>query len=446
MNNDYENLDEELENENLSEEIDEQPDSDYQNQLEDDEVSEQEIPNIPNTSDQPNEQNNQNSSNYMKEIAKSTAITGATALGVNSFNKFSRTNLGRSLITKGQNTLNTLNQSNNPLAKLAANKANRMINPLKGIANNNPLPPVGAGGLNPLQKKDAPAGNSSLGAKAQGLGGLLNGKGNASSALSGLMGGKKGGTAALLGSKKMLIIKLKIIGAFAALLAAMFGFLFIWFVIDGDEQGILDLTDFGFDDNSVENVSYDSVDDFLNTDHDQLPKSLIDTIGYDDIVFLTDRINSVNTGKCSGYNVAGVLLTLIDGMGKLGYKLPYGIPASEYQIVNQEWGKTIDNNVIGFNEYTLIDWALTTAGINNPVTSIEGYNDRDEQIDLVYSTAGDLVINNDKGYIIAGSTGEKVTLVYIDEEGVTYKVLTYQELANYTVIDMSSYYSANCKN
>ena len=35
---------------------------------------------------------------------------------------------------------------------------------------------------------------------------------------------------------------------------------------------------------------------------------------------------------------------------------------------------------------------------------------------------------------------------HIDASGLGYKKYTYQELTSYTVIDMSSYYSANCKN
>ena len=157
MNNDYETLDEELENENLSEEVSEQSD------VESEDLPENNI-NEPNIAKKPN---NQYSSDPMKELAKSAAITAATAVGANAYNKFSRTNLGRNLITKGQNTLNALNQSNNPLAKLAANKANRMINPLKGIANNNPLSSASPGSSSPLSPKDGLTGNSPLGAKAQ---------------------------------------------------------------------------------------------------------------------------------------------------------------------------------------------------------------------------------------------------------------------------------------
>lgn len=441
MNNDYENLDEELENNNLSEEIDEQSESDYQNQLDNNDIGEQDTP---YTSNQPN---NQYSSNPMKELAKSTATTGATAIGANAYNKFSRTSLGRNLISKGQNTLNALNQSNNPLAKLAANKVNRMVNPLRGISNNNPTSTSAqVSDSNPLQKKDDLPNKESLGEQKHGLNNLLKSKGNTKNALSGLIGDKKGGAASFLGKKKFLLLKLKIIGVLLGILAILFIFLFIWFEIDGDEQKILEMTKWTIEDKPSQNGSFDSLDDYLNNDHEILSKSLMAAVGYDEINYLSDRIKNVNTGRCNGFNVVSVLVTLIDGMGKLGYKLPYGTPSNEYKIIDPDWGKTIDNNVIGLNEYSLIDWALTTAGINNPVTSIEGYNERDKQIDLVYSHMGDLVINNNKGYIVLGSTGEKITLAYIDEAGLTYKVFTYQELANYTVIDMGSYYSANCKN
>ena len=124
MNDDFETLDEELENENVSEEIDESLDDENDTQLEENNIN---YHDISNSSEQ---SNNQNLSNSMKELAKSTAITGTTAIDANAYNKFSQTNLGRNLISKGQNTLNAINQSNNPLAKIAANKANLMLNPL----------------------------------------------------------------------------------------------------------------------------------------------------------------------------------------------------------------------------------------------------------------------------------------------------------------------------
>ena len=123
----------------------------------------------------------------------------------------------------------------------------------------------------------------------------------------------------------------------------------------------------------------------------------------------------------------------------------FGI-SSEYKVIDPDWGKTIDGNIVGLNEYGLINWAINSANINNPITNIRDYNDRSNIIDLAYGNPGNLVINEDKAYIIVQNTGENVTVAYIDASGLGYKKYTYQELTSYTVIDMSSYYSANCKN
>ena len=79
MNDDFETLDEELENENLSEEIDESLDDENDTQLEENNIN---YHDISNSSEQ---SNNQNLSNSMKELAKSTAITGTTAIDANAY-------------------------------------------------------------------------------------------------------------------------------------------------------------------------------------------------------------------------------------------------------------------------------------------------------------------------------------------------------------------------
>ena len=441
MNDDFETLDEELENENLSEEIDESHEDVNDEQLEENNIN---YPDISNSSEQ---SNNQNLSNPMKELAKSTAITGATAIGTNAYNKFSQTNLGRNLISKGQNTLNSLNQSNNPLAKIAANKANRMINPLRGISNNNSTPSTDStDGLNNLPKKDELPSKDSVEEKAQGVNNILKGKSDTTNALSGLIGGKKGGASSILGNKKLFLLKLKLIGILVGILGIVFVFLFIWFVIDGDEQNFLELTNWNISSNPSQNGTVSSDTNFEEKNNEVLSTSLGEKIGEDGINELIEKINNAGNNKCDGTNVAQKAVTLIDEIGKKGYKIPYSNSISEYKVIDPDWGKTIDGNIVGLNEYSLINWAINSANINNPITNISDYNDRSNIIDLAYGNPGNLVINEDKAYIIVQNTGENVTVAYIDTNGLDYKKYSYQELANYTVIDMSSYYSANCKN
>lgn len=441
MNDDFEILDEELENENLSEEIDEKLEDVNDEQLEENRIN---YPDISNSSEH---SNNQNLSNPMKELAKSTAITGTTAIGANAYNKFSQTNLGRNLISKGQNTLNVLNQSNNPLAKIATNKANRMINPLRGISNNNSTPnPDSADGLNNLPKKDELPSKDSIDAKSQGVNNILKGKGDTNNALSGLIGGKKRGASSILGNKKLLLLKLKLIGILVGILGVVFVFLFIWFVIDGDEQNFLELTNWNISSNPSQNGTVSSDTNFEEKNNEVLSTSLGEKIGEEGINEITDKINNAGNNQCNGINVAQKIVTLIDEIGKKGYKIPYSNISSEYKVIDPDWGKTIDGNMVGLNEYSLINWAINSANINNPITNISDYNDRSNIIDLAYGNPGNLVINEDKAYIIVQNTGANVTVAYIDASGLDYKKYTYQELKSYTVIDMSSYYSANCKN
>ena len=49
-------------------------------------------------------------------------------------------------------------------------------------------------------------------------------------------------------------------------------------------------------------------------------------------------------------------------------------------------------------------------------------------------------------YIILQNTGDNVTVAFIDNNGASYKKYTYNDLTSYSIVDMSSYYSANCKN
>lgn len=441
MNDDFENLDEELEQENLSEEIDESLDDVNDEQLEENNIN---YPDISNTSEQ---SNNQNLSNPMKELAKSTAITGTTAIGANAYNKFSQTNLGRNLISKGQNTLNALNQSNNPLAKIAANKANRMINPLRGISNNNSTPNTDStNGLNNLPKKDELSSKDSIEKKSQGINNILKAKGDTNNALSGLIGGKKGGASSILGNKKLFLLKLKLIGILVGILGIVYVFLFIWFVIDGDEQNFLELTNWNISSNPSQNGTVSSDTNFEKKNNEVLSTSLGEKIGEEGINELIEKINNAGNNKCDGINVAQKVVTLIDEVGKKGYKIPYSNISSEYKVIDPDWGKTIDGNVVGLNEYSLINWTINSANINNPITNISDYNDRSNIIDLAYGNPGNLIINEDKAYIIVQNTGENVTVAYIDANGLDYKKYSYQELTSYTVIDMSSYYSANCKN
>lgn len=448
MDDDFETLDDVLENDNFSEETNESLEDINDEQLEKNNANE---PNKSKSSTQPN---SISSFDPMKELAKSAAITGATALGVNAYNKFSKTNLGRNLISKGQNTLNALNQSNNPLAKIAANKANRMMNPLRGISNNNPTPSAGSTtDSNNLAKKDelpnkdkeSKDAKDSKDNKTQGLNNLLKGKGDKANALSGLIDGKKGG-ASFLGNKKLLLLKLKLIGGFVSAFVIVFLFLFIWFVIDGDEQNFLELSNWNIDSTSDQNENVSSDTNFSSDGKEALSTSLIEKIGEDGISELTEKINNAGNNKCDGINVAKKLVTLIDEIGKKGYKIPYSSNTSEYKVIDPDWGKTVDGNVVGLNEYSIINWAINSANINNPITNINDYNDISNIIDLVYGNSGDLVINNDKAYIIIQNTGENITLAYIDSNGLDYKKNTYNELSSFNVIDMSTYYSTNCKN
>lgn len=441
MKDDFDNFDEEIEN--LSEEISEQPEADYIEENND---------NIVNNSNASEQANTQNTSNPMKEIAKSAAITGIAATKVAAYNKFKQTNLGKMLMTKGSSPLGGL--QNNNLGKFSASKINRMINPMKGIASPFKKPMVNLNDDNGLSDANSPKPNSGLnnpltnsllskGDSQGGLNKLLKGGqgGNFASLL-----GKKAKGGSFLGNKKFLILKLKIIGIFLAILGIVFIFLFIWNVIDGDEQNLLELTNWNMDTttNTNENVSSDT--NFSNNDSEVLSVGLGEKIGEDGVNELITKINNAGNNKCDGVNVAKKLVALIDEVGKKGYKIPYSNYSNGYKVIDPEWGKNIDGNIVGLNEFGLIDWAINSANINNTVNNISEYNDRTNIIDLEYGNPGDMVINGDKAYLILQNTGDNVTVAYIDSDGVSYKNYTYKDLSSYSVVDMSSYYSTNCNN
>lgn len=444
MKDDFDNFDEEIEN--LPEEISEQPETNYIEENNDSMI------NNPNASEQVN---TPKQFNPMGELAKSTAITGVTASKANAYNKFTQTNLGKSLMMKGSSPLSGL--QNNNLNKFSANKINRMLNPMKGLPSpfNKSMSNVnGISNNNGVPESDLPKPNSALnnpltnnslsnGDSQGGLNKLL--KGNQSGNIASLFGKKSTG-GSFLGKKKLLILKLKLIGAFLAFFGIVFIFLLIWYVIDGDEQNFLELTNWNINTNTNSNENVSSDTNFSNDDKEVLSVSLSDKIGEDGINELITKINNAGNNKCDGANVAKKLVALIDEVGKKGYKIPYSNYSNGYKVIDPDWGKNVDGNIIGLNEFGLIDWAINSANINNTFTNINEFNNRSDMIDLEYGNPGDLIINGDKAYIILQNTGDNVTVAFIDNNGASYKKYTYNDLTSYSIVDMSSYYSANCKN
>lgn len=450
MKDDFDNFDEELDSEEFAEDTNNQYEAEF---LED----------IINNSNVSEQENVQNKFDTVKEIAKSSDITNEAASRTNAYNKFTQTNLGKNLMTKGSSPLGGL--QNNSLNKLSSN---RMFNPMNNMAssfnsmsgsntlpnnnelpegntpnvnpvqNNNPLPNPGSSLNNPLANKLLPKGDGS-----SGISNILNAK--QGEKLAGFMkSGKKGGVG--LGGKKFLLLKLKIIGIFLAILGIVYIFLFIWFIIDGDEQDFLELTNWNMDTNPKQNENVSSDTNFSNNDKEVLSVSLSDKIGEDGINELITKINNAGNNKCDGANVAKKLVALIDEVGKKGYKIPYSNYSNGYKVIDPDWGKNVDGNIIGLNEFGLIDWAINSANINNTFTNINEFNNRSDMIDLEYGNPGDLIINVDKAYIILQNTGDNVTVAFIDNNGASYKKYTYNDLTSYSIVDMSSYYSANCKN
>ena len=443
MDNDYDSL--ELEPQVEEEQFDDEPieniDEENQESIDEEELDEEQET-IDNQKINPKnidyKKIDQSPDTHMRELGKATLATPSIGVGANAYNKFTQSNLGKALMNRAGNKL-PANPNNNPLNNIG--KYNQIGQYQSG--NNmetEPLPTSNALPTNPLVPK-----SSSLNTPKNPLESLITaaGKNNSTSLF-----GKKTASIPLLGKKKFLLLKLKLIGVGLAILGFMFVFILLCNVLDIDQQNFLELTTWNTSGGGTTAGTVNSDTNFSNTDKEELKNSLIDKIGEEGITELTTKINNSGNNKCDGINVANKLVTLIDEIGTKGYKIPYGNYSKDnYQIINSDWGKTSeDGSIIGLNEFGVIDWALNTANINNPATSMNDYKDRTRIIDLEYANPGDLVMFDNKAYIILQNTGTNITTAYTDTSGLTYKKYTYNDLSSSTAIDMNSYYKDNCKN
>lgn len=454
MDNDYDSLelDENIEEEQLEDE-----------QLEDEELEDEEIENLDDDSqeliDEEELDNNQEVINnqeinprskdykkidqspdaHMREVGKATLATPAIGGAANAYNKFTQSNLGKALMNHAGNKL-PINPISNPLNNVG--KFNQMgkfqagNNMSSGSlpASNSSLP------TNPLAPK-----SSSLNMPKNPLDALITAAGK--NGTSGLFG-KKTSAVAFLGKKKFLLIKLKLLGVAVGIFGIVFVFIFLCCIFDVDQQNFLELTNWNTSGNTTTSGTVSSDSNFNTSSGNTLDNSILDKIGEDSIAELTTKIINSGNNLCDGTNVANKLVSLIDSVADKGYKIPYGTYSKEdYHIVNSDWGKTNeDGSVTGLNEFGVIDWALNTANINNPANSMNDYKDRTKIIDLVYANPGDLVMFDNKAYIILQNTGTNIIVAYTDSSGLTYKKYTYNDLSSSAAIDMKSYYKDNCKN
>ena len=401
-------------------------DSDF---IEDEEILE-EIDNL--DQEMITEESNNENNESMQELGKASAATGTLGAAAPTYNKFTQSNLGKALMNHGKN-----NSYQNP------------NNNIKNRINNNRFNQFG-------KYQTGNNVNANLESTNNPLSNISNSKEPAKNILNSLIGGKEKinleGTNSpikgILGDKKFMLLKLKILGFAMFFLGIIFIFLFICNTLDIDQQNFLELTTWNTSGGGTTAGTVNSDTNFSNTDKEELKNSLIDKIGEEGITELTTKINNSGNNKCDGINVANKLVTLIDEIGTKGYKIPYGNYSKDnYQIINSDWGKTSeDGSIIGLNEFGVIDWALNTANINNPATSMNDYKDRTRIIDLEYANPGDLVMFDNKAYIILQNTGTNITTAYTDTSGLTYKKYTYNDLSSSTAIDMNSYYKDNCKN
>lgn len=449
MDNDYDSLEldenieeEQLEDEQLEDEEIENLDDDIQESIDEDGLdNNQEV--INNQEINPRSKDykkiDQSPDAHMREVGKATLATPAIGGAANAYNKFTQSNLGKALMNHAGNKL-PINPISNPLNNIG--KFNQMGKFQAGNNMSSGLLPTSNSSLpiNSLIPKSSP-----LNVPKNPFGALISatGKNGASSLF-----GKKTSKVSFLGNKKFLLLKLKLIGIGVGVLAAMFLFILICNILDVDQQNFLELTNWNTSGNTTTGETVSSESDFNASSGGTLDNSILDKIGEASIAELTTKITNSGNNLCNGTNVANKLVTLIDSIDTYGYKIPYGTYSKEdYQIINPNWGKiNEDGSVIGLNEFGVIDWALNTANINNPVININDYKDRTKIIDLVYANPGDLVMFDNKAYIILQNTGTNITVAYTDSLGLTYKKYAYNDLSSSAAIDMKSYYKDNCKN
>lgn len=371
---------------------------------------------------------------HMRELGKATLATPAIGSAANAYNKFTQSNLGTALTNRTRNnaSIKPINNSLNNIGKY--NQMGNNMNSSTLPENNSSLP------TNSLTPK-----SSSLNAPKNPLDALITAAGKSPDTS---LFGKKNSVVAFLGKKKLLLLKLKLISVGVGILAVMFVFILICNILDTDQQNFLELTNWNTSGSTSAGGTVSSESDFNTSSGSTLDNSILDKIGEAFIPELATKITNSGNNLCSGTNVANKLVTLIDSIDTYGYKIPYGNYSKEdYKIINPDWGKTnADGSIVGLNEFGVIDWALNTANINNPANSMNDYKDRTKIIDLEYANPGDLIMYDNKAYIILQNNGTNIITAYTDSSGLTYKKYTYNDLSSSAAIDMKSYYKDNCKN
>lgn len=388
---------------------------------------------MPKTQDEKNIENNVNTLNNAAEVAEATGNPYAVAAA--------KAYKGLNKITGGK--------SSQMLGK-AMNKANKFSPGGKQIQNaSNKLSESGVGdkiGKVASMKNSAKGGGSNDSVnKEKALGNKINGKsGNLSSnSLFGENGSFNIGKNIFSSWKVKLILVLAACFLFLIMLVAT--------VIAGDDLHNLSLTNnssmtnTGNFNSQVDSTMYDGGTSVMLVSGE----TLLSKLGQEKLDEINNQIMSdvLSAGSGTGAGVATAAYDFIKLLQDNGINMTYtygGGHGTVLEGLQGSWG--YDN---GLDCSSFVSWALYNGGCKNYTSSAVSGTQATYGVETAASSlkAGDIIANDEHVMLVLNNTGSSVVVAHArgKDYGIVFSERTYDSLSSYSLRDMSTYYSENCR-
>ncbi len=186
--------------------------------------------------------------------------------------------------------------------------------------------------------------------------------------------------------------------------------------------------------------------------------SILDVLGEDGIIELEEYIinNIESTQKCSASRVAASAVGLINGLHKVGYKIPF-YPSGAYygvDLIDRTWGSVIEPrisadgevyNYNGLDSSGLVYWAMTTAGINSRLINYDDYILFNHSLEFNDAYPGALLLSKDYIGIVIENKKTHLEVVEAINSGGHFASYNKKEIEEkYIIAHTVTYYNENC--
>lgn len=191
-----------------------------------------------------------------------------------------------------------------------------------------------------------------------------------------------------------------------------------------------------------------------------LSESLENVIGKDGVEELNTSISSSveAAGKCTGNAVAAAAVALVNGLHTKGYRIPYywgGGHSTYITGANSNWGTYHEKGSCsdtqcyhneGLDCSGFVSWAMTQAGVPT-IRDTNGFLEVGVKKSFSEANPGDIFCNVNHTFLVVDKKDNKVIVAESTggDVGVVFRAYGESEVTSLSLLDMTNYYSSNCK-